>query len=338
MKKRLKTAIIGCGLISRVHIPAIIESGVADICAVCDTDEKNLSEVMKLCPGAVGFTDYKEMLTKADIDVVHICTPHYLHHEMAIASMERGCDVYLEKPCAMNTSLAEEIINASDLCGKKVCVSFQNRLVNTTIQAKKIIDSGEMGKVVGAKAIVTWNRHGEYYTKSPWRGKFATEGGGVLINQSIHTLDLMYYLVGEVDFVKGHAATFENYDIIEVEDTATAFIKFKNGASGIFYATNCNVVDSPIELELYFEKGSLLIKNDTLYKCVDGNMTEVCKNETLLNGKPYWGNGHLRMIGAFYKSLLGENTYYCDIKDSVQVLEMIAGIYKNSEVSPDKIK
>lgn len=338
MKKRLKSAIIGCGLISRVHISAIKELGLSDICAVCDTDENNLKEVLEICPEAVGYKDYKEMLTKADIDVVHICTPHFLHHEMAIAAMERGCDVYLEKPCAMNRTLAESIISASELCGKKVCVSFQNRLVNTTIEAKKVIKSGEMGKILGAKAIVTWERHGEYYTKSPWRGKFETEGGGVLINQSIHTLDLMYHLVGDVEFVDGHADTFKNADIIEVEDTASAFIKFKNGATGVFYATNCNVADSPIELEIYFEKGSLLIKNDTLYKCIDGNFDELCQNETLLNGKPYWGNGHLRMIEAFYLTVMGEDKYYCDIKDSVQVLDMIAGIYKNSDVSPEKIK
>lgn len=338
MKKRLKTAIIGCGLISRVHISALKELDLSDICAVCDTDEKNLSEVLMLCPGAEGYTDYKEMLTKADIDVVHICTPHFLHHEMAIASMERGCDVYLEKPCAMNSDLAQLIINAADICGKKVCVSFQNRLVNTTIEAKKITDSALMGKMLGVKAIVTWDRHGEYYTKSPWRGKFATEGGGVLINQAIHTLDLMYYLAGEVDEIRGHAATYENYDIIEVEDTATAFIRFKNGATGVYYATNCNVADSPVELEIYFEKGSLLIKNDRLYKCIDGEFKEIIKNETLLNGKPYWGNGHLRMIESFYLSLLGEERYYCDIKDSVQVLDMIAGIYKNSDVSPERFK
>ncbi len=338
MNNKRKTGIIGCGSIFHTHVAAINSLCISDITAVCDIREDRLNDAAKLCPGAKRYTDYKKLLSESDAEVIHICTPHYLHAEMAIAALMSGHDVYLEKPCAMNPPEAKKIIDASDKSGRKVCVSFQNRLVNTTAEAKKIAESGSMGKLLGAKGIVTWHREGAYYTESGWRGNFATEGGGVLMNQSIHTLDLMYYFLGEAEIVRGGAFLNKNFDITEVEDTAEAYIKFKSGASGIFYATNCNVVDSPIELELYFEKGSLLIRNDTLYRCIGDEFTAICKNENIIDGKKYWGNGHVRMISSFYSALSGGNDYYCDIRDAVQVLDIISEIYKNSEIKPPYLK
>ena len=337
MNNRFKTAIIGCGGISLTHITALQAIDNADIVAICDVREDRLENAAKLCPEAVRYTDYKKLLAESDAQIIHICTPHYLHAEMAIASMLSGRDVYLEKPCAMNRAQAQEIIDVSDKTGKKVCVSFQNRLINTTASAKAIAESGELGKVVGGKGFVTWNRGGAYYTESGWRGQFATEGGGVLMNQSIHTLDLLYYFLGEVESVKGHASLDKNFDVTEVEDTAQAYIKFKNGSTAIFYATNCNVLNSTVEIELYFEKGSLLFRDDALYRCENGKIDLVCKNDNLLNGKNYWGNGHIKMISNFYDAVSGNDTYYCDIRDAVQVLEIIAGIYKGSEIRPENI-
>lgn len=334
MKNKKKTAIIGCGAISETHISALQALDISDIVALCDTNAKRLENALKSCPGAVGYSDYKEMLTKSDIDIVHICTPHYLHAEMAIACMERGCDVYLEKPCAINRTLAKDIVHASQICGKKVCVSFQNRLIETTKETKRILESGVLGKPKGIKGIVTWNREGSYYTESGWRGSFEKEGGGVLMNQSIHTLDLMYYFFGAPEFVSGHAMLNKNIRITSVEDTAEAFMRFKNGVTGIFYATNCNIADDSVELCIYCEKGNLLIIDDTLFMTSNGETRIVCKNELLLNGKPYWGNGHKAMIEAFYSAVDGDDSYYCDITDAVQVLDIIAEIYKNSDVKP----
>ncbi len=337
MNKKFRTAIIGCGGICITHITALQAIGNADIVALCDIREDRLENASKLCPDAAKYTDYKKLLDESDAQIIHVCTPHYLHAEMAIASMLSGRDVYLEKPCAMNSNEAQKIIDVSEKTGKKVCVSFQNRVINTTVSAKAIVDSGEMGKLLGGKGLVTWNRGGAYYSESGWRGKFATEGGGVLMNQSIHTLDLLYYFLGEVESVKGHASLDKNFDVIEVEDTAQAYIKFKNGSSAIFYATNCNTVNSDIEFELYFEKGSLLFRDDALYRRADGKLELVCRNDNLLNGKNYWGNGHIKMITNFYEAVDGKDICYCDIRDSVQVLEIISGIYKDSHIRPEQI-
>lgn len=331
--KKLKCGIIGCGAISETHISSITENNLSEIIAVCDIKPaKSEAAALSIGKNVRTFSSYKDMIAvcQRELDVVHICTPHYLHAEMAIFAMERGIDVYLEKPCALSSEDAKKIIEVSERTGRRVCVSFQNRVVNTTVFAKKIIESGKLGKLLGMKGIVTWQRGGAYYTDCDWRGKWATEGGGVLINQSIHTLDLLYYFGGKVKKVEGSVALRKNSDIIEVEDTAEATIWFENGVSAIFYATNCHVTSSPAELELVCEKGSLLISNDVLYENVDGKLSEACSNDGIKVGKSVWGAGHIVMIKGFYDAICGGDSYYCDIRDSYQVLEIIEAIYRTS--------
>ena len=332
----LKNVIIGCGAISHTHINSINGNNLGKIIAVCDIVEERAKAVSAEAGCDKYYTDYKTMLAECtEADVVHICTPHYLHAEMAIFALEHGFDVYLEKPCAMTPAEAKTIVEASERTGKKVCVSFQNRLVKTTAAAKRIISEGRLGKLLGMKGIVTWERSGKYYTESGWRGTWATEGGGVLMNQSIHTLDLLYCFGGKVKSVEGSVALRKNKGTIEVEDTAEATILFENGISAIFYATNCNVVTTPAELELILEKGRLLISNDILYEITDGHLREAAENTGAAVGKSVWGSGHTLMIGNFYKVLRGEQAEYCDITDAYQVLEIIEKIY---ETSPLKLR
>lgn len=329
--KMLKSLIIGCGAISHTHISAINKNKLSEIIAVCDINRERAAAAAKEAGCESFYTDYEIMLRECtQADVVHICTPHYLHSEMAISAMRHGYDVYLEKPCAMSSAQAKEIISVSEQTGKKVCVSFQNRLVNTTTAVKSVIESGKFGKLIGMKGLVTWQRGGEYYTGSDWRGNWATEGGGVLMNQSIHTLDLLYYFGGRVERVEGSVALRKNRGTIEVEDTAEATIWFENGVTAVFYATNCHVTSTPAELEFVFEKGGLRIFNDTLYENIDGHLRETTENDEALAGKSVWGSGHIKMIGNFYKALKGEDAEYCDINDAYQVLEIIEAIYNTS--------
>lgn len=334
MKNNRRVAIIGCGSISKTHIAAIRSENLADIVALCDIREDRLREDAALCPDAAVYKDYRTMLDEIQADVIHICTPHYLHAEMAIAALQHGHDVYLEKPCAMNRSEAESIVAAAEKAHRRVCVSFQNRLNQTTVEAKKIIEDGRLGALKGGKGIVAWHREGAYYTESGWRGRFATEGGGVLMNQSIHTLDLLYYFLGAPSDVKGHATLDKNYDVTDVEDTAVAYMTFPSGASAIFYATNCNVADASVELELYFEKGRLRMDQGALYQFENGKAEKICENDDRITGKACWGSGHVRMISAFYGALDGEKTPYCDIRDAIPVLDIIEAIYRNSQIHP----
>jgi len=331
----MKTVIIGLGAIFETHLAAIKNGTFTSLCAVCDIKKEKLDSALRKIDDSLvkGYTDYKEMILAEKPDVVHICTPHYLHRDMAVFALENGCHVYLEKPAAMNAAQANEIVDASVRTGKKVCVSFQNRVIPTNAMAKEIVDSKKYGKLLGIRAEMTWSRGGAYYTESGWRGTWEKEGGGVLMNQSIHTLDLMYYLGGKVKDMEGSVAIRRNKGVIEVEDTAEATIWFENGAEGIFYATNCNFKDSSVQVELFFENGNLFLYRDSLYLVTDSGLEKLVDNHdyTGTEGKACWGNGHAMMMKRFYDAINGSDDWYCDIADAVPVLEMIDRIYTTSK-------
>lgn len=330
-----KIAIIGMGGISAVHIVSILNENLGNIAAICDIKEERMEKAAESIPYKVAkYTHWKKMLDEVKPDVVHICTPHYLHAEMAIVSMEHGADVYLEKPAAMNYSEGLEVLDVQKKTGRKVCVSFQNRVIPTNMDAKNIIDSGEMGAFLGCRGFMTWKRGGTYYTESGWRGEWNTEGGGVLMNQSIHTLDLIQYFGGKVVKTEGTASLRTNRGTIEVEDTAEATIYHENGAHSIFYATNSNVLDASVFIEIYLEKGKLLLQADKLYRD-DGNgyilITDGVNN--LYPGKKVWGIGHSMMLKRFYNSMDGKEEYYCTLEEGIQVLKVIGDIYRSGNTT-----
>ena len=152
-----------------------------------------------------------------------------------------------------------------------MCIRDSN---NTVENLKEIINSDVYGKVIGIKGLVTWNRPKEYYTVKPWRGKMDLAGGGVMINQAVHTLDLMQLLGGKIESIKGNVDNFLDYDI-EVEDTANAIINFENGAKGVFFATIANATNASVEIEVVLEKGMFSIKDSKLYRNIDGEYKDI---------------------------------------------------------------
>lgn len=330
--KKLRAGIIGCGNIYSNHANALLNSDFAELVAVVDVDEDR-AKIAAEKYSCKCYTDYKDMLKDENIDVVHICTPHYLHSDMAIECMKVGKHVLTEKPMDINVERAREMIKAKDEYGKFLAVSFQNRYNDTSIEAKRIIEEGILGKIKGMKAIVTWNRGKGYYESADWRGKWETEGGGALINQSIHTLDLMRWLGGEIESMKGNADVRVLNGIIEVEDTADATIRFKNGAVGIFYATNCYTADSPVQIEIHLEKGFLRIEDSELYLVEKGVKTLLCYDKSPdSSGKSYWGAGHKKLINRFYECIINDDKEgYVTAEEGIKSLEMIESIYKTTK-------
>ena len=318
-----KIAIIGMGGISAVHVASILSENLGEISAICDIREDRMDKASQSIPYEVKkYTDWKMMLDEVKPEVVHVCTPHYLHAEMAIASMENGADVYLEKPAAMNYDEGLKILDVQKKTGKKVCVSFQNRVIPTNLGAKNIIDSGEMGAFLGCRGFMTWKRSGAYYTESGWRGTWATEGGGVLMNQSIHTLDLMCYLAGKVTSAEAKMSNHSLKGEIEVEDTVEAYVKFENGASGIFYATNANAFDSPSMLEITFENATFRYMDEKLYK----NGELIASDDGNCPGKACWGSGHEREFKNIYKE--GKGLKYNDVENT---LKTVFALYESAK-------
>lgn len=329
--KKMRSAIIGCGNIYMNHSNAIFNSDFSELAAVVDINENRAKSAAEKY-NCIYYLDYKEILKDNSIDVVHVCTPHFLHSTMAIDSIQAGKHVLVEKPLGISVKRVEEMIDAKNKYNKHLAVAFQNRYNDTSIKAKEIIEQGALGKIRGIKAIVTWNRDKQYYLGDEWRGKWETEGGGVLINQSIHDLDLMQWLGGPIDSVKGNADLRILSDVIEVEDTADATIRFKSGAVGIFYATNCYSMNSSVLIEIHLDDGVLRIEEGKLKLIQMGTETLLCCDTSSDSvEKSYWGVGHKKMIRSFYESILRDDTRgYVTGEEGIKSLQIIEEIYKSS--------
>lgn len=322
----LRVGVIGLGDVSMIHLHAIKSNEKAELVAVCDIDEtkSNLIENVNF------YSDYIEMIEKENLDCVHICLPHYLHYSVTKQLADLGVNALLEKPLCLDTEEAERFRNLSDSTDTNVCICLQNRYNNTVKKMEEIIKSGVYGKLVGLKGLVAWNRPKDYYTVKPWRGKMEFAGGGVMINQAIHTLDLMQLLGGEIASIKGNIDNFLDYDI-EVEDTANAIINFKNGAKGIFFATIANATNSSVELEIILENGMFIIRDGKLYRHVDGELVELAEDEKLSGVKHYYGASHSKLIDSYYNCLLNNSTDYINIEDAIHSIKIIDSIRYSSE-------
>lgn len=329
--KTINVGVIGLGGISRVHIAAIRKLEGVNIAAVCDIKKDKLLETAKEL-GADPYENWQDVIARPDIDVIEICTPHYLHAPMAIAALKAGKHVLTEKPMASEIGDALEMIKTADECPGTLNVIFQNRLNASTKALKTIIDSGKAGKLICACASVCWHRTAPYYTESGWRGTWETEGGGALINQSIHTIDLLSYLGGPIKRLKGHISTDLLSGVIEVEDNCHAVFEYENGASGVFYATNNYGVDAPILLEMVFENGTYQLLAEKLMKVEDGIPTLIAGGRiaTELGEKSYWGVSHEEQIRGVYEAIREGRQYPIDGRSAFPALDFVKAVYESS--------
>jgi UDP-N-acetyl-2-amino-2-deoxyglucuronate dehydrogenase len=236
MAEQLKTAIVGCGKVADLHAAAFINLKESRFTAVCDKD-KQRSDDLAAKYGVKGYTDVAEMVVCEKIDVVSICTPHPVHKVPAIASMEAGAQVLIEKPFASSLEDCDAMLEASGKHGREIGVMCQRRWYLPSRRVKEAIDAGKIGKpVFGTINMLGW-REKWYYDSDPWRGTWKGEGGGVLVNQAPHQLDLLQWYMGEIDQLYGLWSNL-NHPYIEVEDTANAILKFKNGAVANIIVTN----------------------------------------------------------------------------------------------------
>ncbi|WP_043922757.1 Gfo/Idh/MocA family protein [Leadbettera azotonutricia] len=323
----LKAAVIGLGVIGKVHISAIESLENAKLVAACDIDpDRNVN----LPHGVAFYTDYGEMLRREKPDVAHICLPHFLHYPAAKKFAEAGINVFTEKPLALNAAEGEEYCKLENQYGVKICLCFQNRLNSTTEALHKILQSGEYGKVTGIRGSVAWYRSKHYYEEGPWRGIMAQSGGGVMTNQAIHTLDLIQYFAGSpATRVKGSIGQVLDYGV-EVEDTATGRISFANGATGFFTASIGNFADENVEINVFCEKGAFAIRDNKLF-CIDGDKEEaLASNSSDYAGKAVYGNSHVKLIDTFYKVLENGSGWYIHPEEGLPSLRIIDAIRESS--------
>lgn len=322
-------AVIGCGDISSIHFGALATLDDVRLVAVCDTDPGRLAAA-EAAHGVPGYADYLDLISQARPDVVHICTPHHLHASLAAQCLERGVNVIVEKPLAHTLEEGRRLVEAAERSPAKIAVCFQNRYNATSQAMRKKLDGGTLGRVVGASATVMWHRSAGYYRDRPWRGTWAEGGGGLMMNQAIHTVDLLQWLVGDVAKVEGRASTRSLGGVIEVEDTTEFVADHVNGARSVFYATLANAVNAPVTLDIVAEKATLSLRGDLTVTHADGTVEVIHERIAETGGRSYWGVSHELLIKDFYARLNEPGPFWIDPAEASKSLSIVKEIYAQS--------
>ena len=336
MIKEFKVALIGCGNIAPMHLESVQMLHSTKIVAVCDNKPDRAQSKAKQYQCSY-YIDYKEMLDKEDIDVLHICTPHYLHAPMTIYAANKGVNILTEKPMSISLQDADDMINACANNNVALGVIFQNRYNAGSLLIKDTLKSGALGKILSAKLMVTWDRSDEYYSKSDWKGTWEMEGGGVLIDQAIHTLDLLrWFIDSPIDFVDANISN-RAHERIEVEDSAEGVIKYKNGVVTGFYTVNYYSYDAPVEIEIDCEHGLVrLVSDKATIRFNDGREISADRDPRMQMSygegiKSYWGVSHLKQIKDYYDSLTNGHKPTIDGIEARKTQQMICAIYQSGK-------
>lgn len=324
----LKIGVIGLGDISYIHVPIILKMKEVQLVAVCDIDAHKNNQV----PGVPFYTSYEEMIDQEELDVVHVCLPHYLHYSVTKYLVEHRIHVLQEKPLALDYKEGLKSLQLAQNSAYKICICLQNRR-NASVQTlQALLKDNTYGSIIGIKGIVAWARSESYYQEKPWRASWACAGGGVMINQSIHTLDLMQLFGGNIVSIKGSVANLLDYDI-EVEDTATACITFENGRKGWFVSTNANAQNDSVQIEVRCEHARFTIRDAKLYiQKEDDEEKELIEDAVLDGPKSYYGASHELVFKDFYQSIEQHSNAYICVEDSLVSMKMIAAIQASSKL------
>ena len=329
--KKLRVGIIGCGRVSVMHLGSIALLEDAELAACCDIIQERAEAVAKKY-GAKAYLSYEEMLDTETLDAVHICLPHHLHSKVACYAFEKGINVLTEKTMDVDLQSAENAVQKAKACGVLYGVIFQCRYNNSAQLVKRALQSGKLGKIISARSTLTWTRPDSYYAESDWKGTWDKEGGGVVIDQAIHSIDLVNWMVdSEVESVSCSMAN-RGHKIVCVEDSAEGLICYKNGVKYGFYCMNNYGCDEPIEIRLYCEKGKVVFGYDDAYITYnDGAQEEAHQDENTTEyegGKDYWGFQHIRQIRQFYNAVRGKEPLEISGEEALKTHRLIIEIYK----------
>jgi UDP-N-acetyl-2-amino-2-deoxyglucuronate dehydrogenase len=254
--------IVGCGIIGPHHARAIAGLDEARLVAVCD-EQRERAEKLAAEHGCAALPSLEALLARADVEAVAICTPSGLHAAQAAAALRAGKHVLLEKPADINLEALDDLQAALEESGRKLSVVSQHRFDPASLTLKSAVERGALGRLTSASAQVRWWRAQAYYDSGGWRGTWGLDGGGALMNQSIHTVDLMLWMMGPVVEVSAYSGLLA-HERIEVEDTVVAALRFASGALGTLHATTAAYPGLSARLEVSGSRGSATIDDDRL--------------------------------------------------------------------------
>jgi predicted dehydrogenase len=337
MQKPIRFAIIGCGRIAQRHAAEAVKHGV--IHAVCDTDVEKANSLAATY-NALPYFSIEELIAaeRDHLDIACICTPNGLHAEHSIQSLSAGWNVLCEKPMSIRSSDAMKMIEASEKMNKRLLVVKQNRFNPPVSYIKKLLDENKLGRIINFQLNCFWNRPAAYYNDS-WHGTKKLDGG-ILYTQFSHFIDILYWLLGDVDMVEGYRSNVMHRDCIESEDNGTALLKMKNGAMGsLNYSVNAYKKNMEGSLLLLGEKGSVkaggqylneldyfLVENETRPDLPEGNKS---------NQYGYYEgsmSNHDKVYGLFVKAVTDPSFRLISPYETMKTVEIIERIYSASPI------
>src|ERR671913_846768 len=260
--EKLRFGILGCGVIGPHHAKAVAGLKSAELVAVADVVPE-LAEKLAEEYGCSHYASLQEMLSGVDLDAVRVCTPSGMHAEGAITALEAGKDVVIEKPVDVTLEAVDRLLGVQRATGGKVAVVSQHRFDAATLAVHRAVSTRQFGRLTAGSAEVRWWRSQSYYDSGGWRGTWELDGGGVLINQAIHSIDLLQWLMGQVVEITAYMGLIA-HERIEVEDTAVAILKFANGALGTIVATTAAYPGLTTRIAVHGDRGSAIIDDDEL--------------------------------------------------------------------------
>ena len=338
MDKELKVGILGCGMIAAYHAKAILEIPGLKIVGAFDVNEKSKNE---FC-GKYGIKAYEskeQMLSSENIDIVCICLPSGFHYPMTLECINNKKHVIVEKPMTFTSEEADEIIKRSKENDVYVTVISQMRYSKAVKDLKNAVDNGHLGKITTADIYMKYYRSPEYYALSNWKGTLKMDGGGALMNQGVHGVDLLQYIMGSVKSVQALSRTL--YHNIEAEDTVAAILEFESGALGVIQATTSVYPGFSRRLEISGTDGTIRLVEDTIEYCNfrdESKNLECSKSEKETGQRPDGMNHYLhkKQIADFEESVRNKKEPFLNAVEGKKAIEIIEAIYKAASTG-DKI-
>lgn len=331
-------ALIGCGRISPNHIAAAKANGL-NMVAICDIVADNMMDkkIKFELPDTVKlYTDYKQMLCDEAIDLVAIATESGKHAAIALDCIDAGCNVIIEKPIALSLADADEIIKRAQDKGVKVCACHQNRFNKSIQKIRDAVDKKRFGKMFYGTAHIRWCRDHEYYDRAAWRGTWEQDGGA-LMNQCIHNIDLLRWMMGdEIEEVVGMTDRL-HHDYIEAEDLGIALIRFKNGSYGIVEGTT-NIYPKNLEETLYLfgEKGTVKAGGQSVNVIEEWNFSDMLDDPEQVKAQYHeappnvYGFGHTPLYADVIKAIEEDREPYVNAEAGKRALELVLAIYESA--------
>ena len=332
----MKYLLIGCGRISVNHLAAAQNNGL-QIAGVCDIDEAHMQEKCEkfsLGPEVKRYTDYRRALEEIHPDLVAIATESGKHAAIALACIDAGCNVIIEKPIALSLPDADAIIAAAKEKGVVVCACHQNRFNRSIAKIREALEGGRLGRLLYATAHIRWNRGKDYYTQAPWRGTWEQDGGA-LMNQCIHNIDLLRWMMGdEVEEVMGYTSNL-CHPYIEAEDLGLALVRFRNGAFGVIEGTT-DIYPKNLEETLYLfgeratvKAGGKSVNRIEEWRFADGlDDPETVMKDFFEDPPNVYGYGHTPLYADVIEAIRTRRAPYVDAAAGRRALELVLAIYQ----------